>query len=96
MEPQEYQKWLSGGAAEGSLAENGEKLFAAARLRQLPQGGQLGPRAPTSPACSATTVQLAGGGTVKADEAYIRESILQPRPRSWPATSRSCPRSRDW
>ena len=24
------------------------------------------------------TVQLTGGGTVKADEAYIRESILQP------------------
>jgi cytochrome c oxidase subunit 2 len=24
------------------------------------------------------SVQLAGGGTVKADEAYIRESILQP------------------
>jgi cytochrome c oxidase subunit 2 len=25
-----------------------------------------------------STVPLAGGGTVKADEAYIRESILQP------------------
>ena len=24
-------------------------------------------------------MQLAGGGTVKADEAYIRESILQPQ-----------------
>ena len=27
MEPQDYQNWLSGGAADGSLAENGEKLF---------------------------------------------------------------------
>src|SRR4051812_9025288 len=27
MEPQEYQQWLSGGAAEGSLADNGQKLF---------------------------------------------------------------------
>jgi len=25
------------------------------------------------------TVQLSGGGSVKADEAYIRESILQPK-----------------
>src|SRR5579872_3243043 len=27
MEPQDYQTWLSGGASEGTLAENGEKLF---------------------------------------------------------------------
>ena len=27
MEPKDYQNWLSGGAAEGSLAENGKKLF---------------------------------------------------------------------
>src|SRR5437870_6031236 len=28
MEPSDYQAWLSGGAAEGSLASAGEKLFA--------------------------------------------------------------------
>ena len=38
MEPNDYQNWLSGGAAEGSMAENGKKLFAAARLQQLSQG----------------------------------------------------------
>ena len=76
MEPQDYQTWLSGGAASGSLAEDGAKLFetwpaTTATSRMAPAA------APRWWACSARTVQLAGGGTVKADEAYIRESILQ-------------------
>ena len=40
MEPQDYQNWLSGGAAEGSLAQNGAEAVREPGLRQLPQGGQ--------------------------------------------------------
>ena len=47
-------------------------------LRQLPQARRLRPLPHAWSASSASTVQLTGGGTVKADEAYIRESILQP------------------
>ena len=77
MEPQDYQAWLSGGAAEGSLASSGEKLFqdlACANCHKTDGQG----RGPNLIGLFGTTVQLADGGTVKADEAYIRESILNP------------------
>lgn len=78
MEPQEYQLWLSGGTSEGSLAENGNKLFqslACANCHKTDGNG----RCPILTGLFGKTVQLAGGGTVKADEAYIRESILHPQ-----------------
>jgi cytochrome c oxidase subunit 2 len=36
-------------------------------------------RCPSLTGLFGKTVQLAGGGTVQADEGYIRESILQPQ-----------------
>ena len=77
MEPQDYQNWLSGGAPTGSLADSGQKLFqdlACANCHKPDGSG----RCPSLAGLLGSTVQLAGGGTVKADEAYIRESILQP------------------
>src|SRR5690349_12224179 len=77
MEPQDYQTWLSGGGTQGSLADAGEKLFqdlACINCHHLDGSG----RCPTLAGLFGKTVQLSGGGTVKADEAYIRESILQP------------------
>ncbi len=77
MEPQDYENWLTGGAAMGSLAENGQKLFeslACSNCHHLDGSG----RCPTLVGVFGSTVQLAGGRTVKADEGYIRESILQP------------------
>ena len=78
MEPQDYQDWLSGGAPTGSLAENGAEAVSA--TWPAPTATRPTARAAARRwwACSASTVQLAGGATVKADEAYIRESILQP------------------
>jgi cytochrome c oxidase subunit 2 len=79
MEPQHYQAWLSGGAAEGSLASNGAKLFqdlACANCHKT--DGSAGGRCPDLTSLFGSTVRLAGGGTVRADEAYIRESIVNP------------------
>ena len=42
MEPSEYQAWLSGGRAMGSLAEAGEKLFQRPGLHQLPSSDRPG------------------------------------------------------
>ena len=59
------------------LAENGEKLFqdlACANCHKTDGAG----RCPNLTNLFGGTVQLPDGGTVKADEAYIRESILQP------------------
>ena len=45
MEPTAYQAWLSGGSATGSLASNGEQLFPAVGLRDLPSLRHPGTRA---------------------------------------------------
>ncbi len=69
---------MSGGAAEGSLAENGKKLFEQLACSNCHKEDNSG-RGPSLVGVFGKQVQLAGGGTVKADEAYIRESILQPQ-----------------
>ncbi len=77
MEPADYQAWLSGGRAMGSLAENGEKLFqqlACSNCHHLNDQG----RCPNLVGLYGQPVKLTDGRTVKADEAYIRESILNP------------------
>jgi cytochrome c oxidase subunit 2 len=78
MEPMDYQNWLSGGAAEGSMAENGKKLFEQLACNNCHKDDNSG-RGPALVGLFGKQVQLAGGGTVKADEAYFRESILQPQ-----------------
>lgn len=77
MGPEEYQTWVSGGAPMGSLAEEGGKLFeslACANCHHLDGSG----RCPTLVNVYGHQVELATGNKVTADEAYIRESILQP------------------
>ncbi len=77
MEPQDYQQWLSGGAGSGSLAENGAKLFQDLACSNCHKADGSG-RCPSLVGLFGKDVKLAEGRTVKADEAYIRESILQP------------------
>ena len=80
MEPPDYQNWLSGGARRGLAGgERRRSCSRASGLRHLPQGRRLGPRARPWSGLFGSTVQLADGGTVTADDAYIRESILQPQ-----------------
>jgi cytochrome c oxidase subunit II len=76
MRPEDYQEWLAGGPT-GSMADAGARLFddLACGNCHHPDGSG---RCPTLVGVYGSTVKLAGGGTVKADEAYIRESILNP------------------
>ncbi len=77
LEPREYANWASGGASQGSLAEQGQKLFeqnGCATCHLLDQQG----RCPILRGLYNKPVQLADGRTVIADDAYIRESILDP------------------
>jgi cytochrome c oxidase subunit 2 len=77
MEPRDYANWVRGGDSTGSLADDGAKLFqdlACANCHKTDNHG----RCPSLVGLFGSTVKLSGGGTVKADEAYIRESILQP------------------
>jgi cytochrome c oxidase subunit II len=77
MDPSEYQTWLSGGAPEGSLASGGERLFADLACNTCHRPDAQG-RGPVLQGLFGKTVALQGGESVVADEAYIRESILQP------------------
>jgi cytochrome c oxidase subunit 2 len=78
MDSQDYRTWVEQGADEGSLASTGEKLFhqfGCANCHHLEDQGQC----PNLLNLYNRTVRLSGGGTVIADAAYIRESIVDPR-----------------
>jgi cytochrome c oxidase subunit 2 len=77
MDPSEYQTWLSGGAAEGSLASAGAKLFQDLACNTCHRPDAQG-RGPVLEGLFGKTVTLQNGETLTVDEAYVRESILQP------------------
>jgi cytochrome c oxidase subunit 2 len=74
MEPEEYQKWLSGSEGDVPARVAGERLFNAYGCAAC-----HGSRAPTLAGLFGRQVPLAGTSqTVTADEDYLRESILYP------------------
>src|ERR1700726_4869002 len=78
MEPSDFAAWLSGSSG-GSVnpVVAGEKLFAEKACITCHVADGSG-RAPSLNGVYGAQVLLADGSTVAADEAYIRESILQP------------------
>ncbi len=77
MEPAEFENWLSGGGASGSMSAQGERLFRELGCASCHLNDQPG-RCPTLRGVYGKDVRLADGRTVMADDAYIRESILNP------------------
>ena len=77
MEPSEYQAWLSGGVSEGSLASAGEKLFQDLACNTCHRPDAQG-RGPVLQGLFGKTQMLQSGETIVVDEAYVRESILNP------------------
>jgi len=77
MDATEYQAWLSGGGPEGSLAEGGAKLFASLACNTCHRPDAQG-RGPVLEGLFGKTVTLQSGETATVDEAYVRESILNP------------------
>jgi len=78
MEPAEFQNWLSGGSGSGDMLAGGEKLFEQLGCRSCHQA-ETGARGPTLAGLFNKQVQLADGRTVVADDAYLREAILNPQ-----------------
>jgi cytochrome c oxidase subunit 2 len=79
MDPAEYASWLTGGRGEGTLAQQGEKLFqdlACSNCHTVEAAAQG--RCPNLAGAFGTMVPLANGATVAFNEEYIRESILNP------------------
>jgi cytochrome c oxidase subunit 2 len=77
MAPADDQAWLSGGTPGGSLADAGQKLFADLACNTCHRPDAQG-RGPVLDGLLGKTVSLQSGGTIVADEAYLRESILNP------------------
>jgi cytochrome c oxidase subunit 2 len=78
MEPAAFQTWLSGGPVPTDMAAAGEKLFADLACVTCHRKGDVG-RGPALEGVFGRQVMLAGGGTITADEAYVRESIVNPQ-----------------
>ena len=77
MEPAQYEAWLGGGAATGSLASTGQGIFQALGCSTCHRFDTQG-RGPNLTGIFGKPVLLDDGRTVTADENYIRESILVP------------------
>src|SRR6266403_380290 len=77
MEPDEYAAWLAGSTGSGDPVALGAKLYndLACNTCHLSDGKGRGP---SYNGVYGSKVKLADGSTVVADDAYIRESILQP------------------
>ena len=78
MEPAEYQVWLSGGAGGGTMADAGAKLFSDLTCNTCHLDTGQG-RGPSLKGLYGKQVLLTNGQTVTMDDAYIRESILNPQ-----------------
>ena len=79
MEPSDYQRWLEGGRGGEPLASPGALLLERLGCRTChPPGG--GPRGPALEGLFGRRVKLREGEAT-ADEAYLRESIVDPNAR---------------
>jgi len=81
MSQADYNTWLGQGSGEGSMAEQGQSLFnqlGCGTCHASPLNRETG-RCPNLNGLFGSTVELKDGTKVKADEAYIRESILYPQ-----------------
>jgi cytochrome c oxidase subunit II len=76
MEPADYEKWLHSGA-EGSMALEGRKVFLKYRCASC-HSADAGARAPVLEDLFDESVVLSDGRVVRADENYLRESMLYP------------------
>jgi cytochrome c oxidase subunit 2 len=78
QDPAEYAAWLADESGELNPVAAGEKLFTQLACVTCHLGNGTG-RGPSLHGVYGGRVLLADGSTITADDAYIRESILQPK-----------------
>jgi len=77
MEPADYERWLAGGTSSPGLAAGGERLFLSLGCATC-HGAEATSKGPPLSNLFGRSIPLRDGRTVVADEAYVRESILEP------------------
>jgi cytochrome c oxidase subunit II len=79
MEPAEFDNWLSGNMNQMSPAAAGQQLYESLGCASCHGANGEGGRGPALLGVFGSKVVLNGNQTVQADEAYVRESILNPQ-----------------
>ena len=77
MTEPDYENWLANGGAEGTMGQQGERLFGqygCSTCHQLEGQG----RGPNLRGVYGSRISLADGRSAIVDDAFIRESILNP------------------
>ncbi len=79
MEPTDFDNWLSGNTNQQSPAVAGQQLYQTLGCVSCHGASGEGGRGPALGGVFGKQVFLNNGQTIKADEAYIRESIVNPQ-----------------
>jgi cytochrome c oxidase subunit 2 len=74
---EDYRKWLASSTSGASLAQNGERLFASLSCNAC-HNARPNARGPNLTSVYGSQLTLSTGQTITADEAYLRQSILNP------------------
>jgi cytochrome c oxidase subunit II len=77
MTPDDYEAWLAGSTSGSSLAQNGERLFASLGCNAC-HSGSASARGPNLAEMYGSKVQLQNGSYAQVDDAFLRDSILNP------------------
>jgi cytochrome c oxidase subunit 2 len=77
MTPDDYRKWLAESTSGASLAQNGERLFASLSCNAC-HNTRPDARGPSLANVYGSRLRLANGETIIADDAYLRQAILNP------------------
>lgn len=79
MEPREFDNWLSGNTGSTTPAVAGQQLYQTLGCASCHGANGEGGRGPVLAGVFGNTAALQTGESVRVDEAYIRESILNPQ-----------------
>ncbi len=79
MEAREFDNWLSGSGGNVTPAAAGQQLYQTLGCASCHGANGEGGRGPTLVGLFGRQTPLEGGQSVRADEAYIKESILNPQ-----------------
>jgi cytochrome c oxidase subunit II len=79
MEPREFDNWLSGNTGSMTPASAGQQLYQTLGCASCHGANGEGGRGPTLAGAFGKVTPLQSGESVRVDEVYIRESILNPQ-----------------
>jgi cytochrome c oxidase subunit 2 len=77
MTPDDYQRWTAGSTSGASLAQNGERLFASLGCASC-HNGNANSHGPSLAEVYGSKLQMANGSFVTVDDAFLRDTILNP------------------